>query len=167
MKNLHLLHGNFSRKVLLGSTLLTCLLACGPTPEEIVQTYGTGAVSRRHTEINGKKEGKMTEYYKDGKIKGERLFENDVQVGKTVYYYPSGRVKEAQYYQEGKMHGGDTVFYEDGKPQFLRTYNKGILDGYIRKWGPDGSLIYEARYANDTVVEVMGKSVHPDSLMSK
>jgi antitoxin component YwqK of YwqJK toxin-antitoxin module len=166
MKNLRYLYGHFPKYLVLGSAL-ACLVSCGPKPVEIVQTYGTGAVSRRHTEINGKKEGKMTEYYKDGKVKGERLFENDVQVGKTVYYYPSGRIKEAQYYEEGKMHGGDTVFYENGKPQFLRTYNKGILDGYIRKWAQDGSLIYEARYANDTVVEVMGKAVHPDSLMSK
>jgi antitoxin component YwqK of YwqJK toxin-antitoxin module len=30
--------------------------------------------------IKGKKEGTMTDYYKDGKVKGERLFENDMQV---------------------------------------------------------------------------------------
>lgn len=143
------------------------LSACAPETKEVVQHYGSGEVSRRHTEIGGKKEGKMTEYYKDGKIKGERLFENDLQVGKTTYYYPSGRIKEAQYYDQGKMHGGDTVFYEDGTPQFLRNFNHGVLDGYIRKWAPDGSIIYEAKYANDTLVEVKGQQVHPDTLMNK
>ena len=59
--------------------------------------------------VNGKKEGVMTEYYKDGKIKGDRLFKNDIQIGKSTFYYPSGKVKEVQYYEEGKITGGDTL----------------------------------------------------------
>jgi antitoxin component YwqK of YwqJK toxin-antitoxin module len=142
---------------------LLTLAACGNRPVEIVQNYGSGEVSRRHTEINGKKEGIMTEYYKDGKIKGERLFKDDIQIGKSTFYYPSGKVQEVQYYKEGKMDGGDTVFYETGQPQFLRTYSLGLLDGYLRKWAPDGSIIYEAKYSNDTVVEVKGKPVKLDT----
>lgn len=107
----------------------------------------------------------MIEYYKDGKIKGERLFENDMQIGKTTYYYPSGKIQEAQYYDEGKLHGGDTVFYESGSPQFMRNFNHGLLHGYLRKWAPDGSIIYEAKYSNDTLVEVKGEPVHPDTLL--
>jgi antitoxin component YwqK of YwqJK toxin-antitoxin module len=163
-------HSTLLRKTNKGAYLIAiaCLLvfwACGTDSKEVVQNYGTGEVSRRHTEINGKKEGKMIEYYKDGAVKGERLFENDIQVGKTIYYYPNGKIKEVQYYEEGKLHGGDTVFYENGKPQFLRNFNLGVLHGYIRKWNTDDSLIYEARYSNDTLVEVKGQSVHPDSLI--
>ena len=105
----------------------------------------------------------MTEYYPDGKVKGVRQFENDIQVGKTVYYYPSGPVKEVQYYDQGKMNGGDTVFYENGRPKFLRSFDHGKLNGYIRKWAEDGSLIYEARYAQDQLVQVKGQDIDPDS----
>jgi antitoxin component YwqK of YwqJK toxin-antitoxin module len=143
---------------------VSVIQSCGPRSEEVVQNYPTGEVSRRHTEINGKKEGKMIEYYKDGKIKGERLFKNDIQVGKSVFYYPTGEIKEVQYYEDGKMQGGDTVFYESGHPKFLRTFHQGLLDGYIRKWDTNDSLIYEARYAGDTLVEVKGQVLHPDSL---
>lgn len=108
----------------------------------------------------------MTDYYKDGQIKGERFFENDIQVGKTVYFYPSGSVKEVVYFDGGKMNGGDTIFYEDGKLQFLRTWNQGLLDGYVRKWDTLGVVTYEAKYAADRLVEVQGKSVHPDSLLA-
>jgi antitoxin component YwqK of YwqJK toxin-antitoxin module len=146
---------------------LLIFTSCAPKPEEIVQYYPTGEVSRKHTQISGKKEGLMTDFYKDGKVKGQRFFENDLQVGKTVYYYPSGKIKEAQYYEEGKLHGGDTIFYEDGKPEFMRNFTNGLLDGYIRKWGPDGAIIYEARYSNDTLVEVKGESIHPDTLSVK
>jgi antitoxin component YwqK of YwqJK toxin-antitoxin module len=155
-------------KLTLLTVVITLSISVGCNqPEEVLQYYTSGEISRRHTEINGKKEGKMTEYYKDGKIRGERMFENDLQEGKTTYYYPSGKIKEAQYFEQGKLHGGDTLFYENGKPQFLRNYNHGALDGYIRKWGVDGSVIYEAKYANDTLIEVKGVPVHPDTLMQQ
>lgn len=139
------------------------LLSCSSNTEEVILTYPTGEISQRHTEVNGKKEGVMTEYYKDGKIKGDRLFKNDIQIGKSTFYYPSGKVKEVQYYEDGKITGGDTLFYETGEPEFLRTYTKGILDGYLRKWAPDGTIIYEAKYSNDTLVEVKGEPIKRDT----
>ncbi len=151
----------------LGSFFFLCAFGCMNKREEIVHNYPSGEISRRFTEINGKKEGLMTEYYKDGKLKSERRFEHDIQQGKSVLYYPSGKTKKVQYYEEGKLQGGDTLFYENGKPQFLRNFNKGVLDGYIRKWGVNDSLIYEAKYANDDLIEVQGESVHPDSLIKE
>jgi len=141
--------------------------SCGSKSEEIVQTYVSGEVRRTHTEINGKKEGKMTEYYKDGKVKAEMLFENDLQVGKSIMYYPSGKIQQVQYFDKGKLNGGDTTFYESGKPQFLRTFSNGKMDGYIRKWNEHDSIIYEARYAHDTLVEVKGQVLRPDPATEK
>lgn len=141
----------------------TCLLACqssapAPADKEYIEYYGTGQVQRRYTVVNGKKEGKMTDYYTDGRIKGERWFENDLQIAKSVLYYQSGAVQEVQYYgQEGKRHGGDTVFYENGKPQFALQYEDGLKNGYLRKWSEIGTLIFEARYEKDSLVEVRGQ----------
>lgn len=149
---------------LLSALLLIGITACQPESKEVVQHYGTGQISRRHTEVNGKKEGTMTEYYPDGTVKGVRLFEHDIQVGKTIYYYPGGAVKEVQYYDQGKINGGDTVFYENGKPQFLRTFDHGKLHGDLRKWAEDGSIIFEARYDQDKLAEVKGQEVRPDSM---
>jgi len=158
---------NYKSGVLLCFVLLTSIFACESKPKEVLQYYPSGELSRKHFEIKSKKEGKMTDYYKDGKVKGERLFENDVQVGKTVYFYPSGSVKEVLYFDAGKMNGGDSIFYEDGKLQFLRNWNMGVLDGYIRKLDTAGIVTYEAKYANDQLIQVQGKSVHPDSLITK
>ena len=105
------------------------------------------------------------EYFKDGKVKAERMFKDDVQVGVAITYYPGGAVKERQYYSdEGMKTGGDTLFYESGKPQFLRNWDKNKLHGYIRKWGEDGTLIYEAKYDHDKLVEVKGEAIQQDSL---
>ncbi len=109
----------------------------------------------------------MIEYYRDGSIQGERLFEHDVEVGKSTFYYPNGVIKEVQYYDQGKMNGGDTVFYDTGKIQFLRNWDHGLLDGYIRKWDQQGVMRYEAKYAKNVLVEVKGQSLKPDSLQIK
>ncbi len=136
-------------------------------PVEVVQNYGTGEISRRYFKINGKKEGLMKDFYPNGRLKAERIFENDIQVGKTTIYHKNGSVKEVQYYKDGKIHGGDTVFYDTGAPEMVLTFNKGLKDGYVRKWAADGSLTYEARYANEVLVEVKGESILPDSLNSR
>jgi len=109
----------------------------------------------------------MTEYYKDGKVKSLRTFENNVEIGQSVFFYESGAVKERIYLADGKLNGGDTIFYENGKPQFMRNWNQGLLDGYVRKWDTLGVVTYEAKYAADKLVEVQGKSVHPDSLITE
>jgi antitoxin component YwqK of YwqJK toxin-antitoxin module len=127
--------------------------------EEVKENYGTGETSRVFKRINGKIEGKMVDYYPSGQLMGERLFENDKQIGKTTLYYEGGEVKEVQYYENGLKNGGDTVFYEDGKPKFAVTLKDEKKNGYLRKWDEDGSLIYEAKFEMDTLIEVSGESV--------
>lgn len=131
-------------------------------PQEQLQNFASGEISRRFYLVNGKKEGKMTDYFIDGKVRSERIFENDRQVGKTVFFYPSGKTKEVQYYEDGLKHGGDTTFYEDGRLQFVLPFQQGKQHGYVRKWAPDGSLTFEARYEMDTLVEVRGQKIRPD-----
>lgn len=139
-----------------------CQSANSNQPVERVEKYGTGSVSRRYQEIDGKKEGKMTDYFPDGRLKAERWFQNDQQTGRTVIYFPGGQIREVQYYQDGKKEGGDSLFYENGKLEFVVEYHQEKKHGYMRKWTPDGALIIEARYSMDSLVEVKGKPVQLD-----
>lgn len=100
----------------------------------------------------------MAEYYRDGQVRSERLFKNDKQTGRSVFFYPKGQTKEIQYFDEnGLKQGGDSTFYENGSLQLLMNFENGKKHGYLRKWSPEGNLIYEARYERDTLVEVKGK----------
>lgn len=144
------------------------LLSCNQAPQtpqivEKTEQYGTGALSRRYQEIDGKKQGLMTDYYPDGRLKAERWFEDDKQAGRTVLYYPDGAIKEVQYYQDGKKEGGDTVFYENGRVQFVVHFHEEKKNGYLRKWSPEGDLVFEAKYAMDSLVEVKGQAIQPDT----
>jgi len=70
----------------------------------------------------------------------------------VILTYPTGEISQRHTEVNGKR-----------EPEFLRTYTKGILDGYLRKWAPDGTIIYEAKYSNDTLVEVKGEPIKRDT----
>lgn len=153
---------------LLAAVLLSMYAgACGQSPavkddiRERFEKYGNGAVSRKYREINGKKEGKMVDYYPDGRLKAERWFEHDKQSGRTVLFYPEGQLMEVQYYQNGKKEGGDTLFYQTGQPQFALWYTAEQKNGYLRKWTAEGKIVFEARYEKDSLVEVKGVALKP------
>ncbi len=149
----------FRSLTLFALLILSACTSSAPQAVETVQRYETGAVSRRFHTINGKKEGKMTDYYADGKLMAERWFVADRQSGRTVIYYPNGQVKEVQHLLDGKKNGGDTLWYEDGHLQFVSHLQDDKLHGYLRKWAPDGALIFEAKYDQDTLIEVKGEPI--------
>lgn len=147
-----------------------CFLLCGcifltycetdkSKPVEILQNYATGEPSRRYFEVNGKKEGTMTDYYPRGQIKATRLFKNDIQVGRTILYYKNGKIQESQYYSNGVKHGGDTIFHENGLPRLAIQFTEGKKNGYVRTWDMEGKLIFEAKYEMDSLKEVKGKAI--------
>ena len=161
---------------LLVALFILCAAACkektqtpppGPQSAERVERYENGAVSRRVMIVDGKKEGKMTDYFNDGKIMGERWFKNGLQEGRTVMYYPSGKVKEVQYYTQGKQQQGDTIWYEDGRIQFTVFFKDDKKQGYLRKWGTDGKLVFESKYDRDTLIEVKGKPIPRESVNTR
>lgn len=147
--------------------LLLAVCACENNTYERIERYETGQISRRSNIVNGLKEGKMTDYYNDGKLMAERFFVHGNQEGRTTIYYPSGQIKEVQHFQNGQKQGGDTLYYEDGKVQFLTTLKDDKKNGFLRKWDPNGELIYEAKYAMDTLIEVKGQPINRNTSAAK
>lgn len=138
-----------------------------PTTYERIERYENGQIARRSNLVNGKKEGKMTDYYNDGKLMAERNFVHGLQHGRTSIYYPNGALKEVQYFENGKKQGGDTLWYEDGKIQFATMLKDDKKNGYLRKWSPTGELVYEAKYALDTLIEVKGVPIDRNTSAAK
>lgn len=146
---------------------MSVAIACNTAPKETerIERYESGVISRTIRLVDGKKQGIMKDFYPDGKLMAERMFENGLQSGRTVIYYPSGKIKEVQYYQDGLQTMGDTLWYEQGQIQFAVTFMENKKNGYLRKWDTDGTLIYESKYEMDTLVEVKGKPLHPDTVL--
>jgi len=139
--------------------ILLCIVlvwaACQASQKEHLLYYkDSGAVLRRYYTVNDKIEGKMFEYHPDGTVKFERNFENGVENGPVSTYYPNGKVKEKQYIDHGKIQGSDTIWNADGRVQRVTNFRDGKVDGDLRTWNPDGSLLFEARYSMDSLLEM-------------
>jgi antitoxin component YwqK of YwqJK toxin-antitoxin module len=67
--------------------------ACKSNTKENLLYYNDGKILRRYTTVGDKIEGPVTEYYPDGKVKIERMFQNGLQVGRAVVYFNDGKIK--------------------------------------------------------------------------
>lgn len=109
--------------------------------------------------MDGRIEGEMEEYDMEGNRRVVRTFQNGREDGRTVFFNEQGGIQEVQYYREGIKEGGDTMFDASGRPRFVLSYKDGKKHGFLRKWSDDGSLLYEARFDMDTLVEVRGQKI--------
>ncbi|HEX5625904.1 MAG TPA: hypothetical protein VFX48_07800 [Saprospiraceae bacterium] len=146
-----------------GTAVLTALVflsllisSCRDKSREVEEHYSFGPLSRKTTMVGKHKEGPMTDYYPDGKVKAIREFKANLQHGRSVFYYPDGSLQKVQYYQDNLQEDTDSSFYENGKVKLTMDFTKGIKNGYIRKFDSTGNLYFSARYAMDSLVEVNG-----------
>lgn len=121
--------------------------------------FPSGELQSRWTEVDGRIEGEMKEYDIQGRLRAERNFLNGQETGKSIFYNEQGGIAEVQYYKDGIKEGGDTMFDASGRPRFVLSYKDGKKHGFLRKWSDDGSLLYEARFDMDTLVEVRGQKI--------
>lgn len=148
--------------------LLLLLSSCqsnAPKSEEKIERYDQGQIKRRTQLVDGKRDGKMTDYYPDGNMRGERYFTNGQQTGRTVWYFRSGKVKEVQYFANNEKQGGDTLWYETGEVQYTVDFQDSKKNGYFRKWSKEGEIVIEARYARDSLLEVTKGMLHAGDVM--
>ncbi|HLF62744.1 MAG TPA: toxin-antitoxin system YwqK family antitoxin [Saprospiraceae bacterium] len=154
-----------------GLVFLCCLAfllsipSCDPKPKEVLQYFEDGSVSRRHFEVNGKKEGLMVDYHANGKVKGERIFVNDLQEGRTIWFYPDGTKKETQEFFQGIQTGTDSMWLPSGVLQRVIYFENGKKHGPMRSWSEDGTLILEVIYQEDSLMTVIKSLARQDSTM--
>tara|TARA_B100000959_G_C14963855_1_gene616907 strand:- start:1276 stop:2091 length:816 start_codon:yes stop_codon:yes gene_type:complete len=102
--------------------------------------------------INGKKEGLHKEYYKNGRLKAERIFINDKLDGISKIYYKSGKSKSklmaTANFKNSKMEGTATGYYYNGRVRFYENYKNNIKNGYCKYFNEYGGIKKEENYKN-------------------
>jgi antitoxin component YwqK of YwqJK toxin-antitoxin module len=119
---------------------------------EVVKYSNTGKPSRRFTEVDGVIEGRMEEYFPDGKIKYIRNFAKGQQHGITIGYYPTGERRQSQTFVHGLQEGNDSTFMRNGALQMTIAFKNGKKNGTTTRWSPEGKKIFEAEFADDKLV---------------
>jgi uncharacterized protein len=125
--------------------------------EKLYIYYENGTIRREFQVIDGKHEGLMLDFYPTGKKKVERQMHNDIQVGKTIIYHEDGeKIKEIQYFdQNGNREKGDTIWYYNGNIEFISQFYNDKKNGLLTKYDTTGTLIYSAKFQNDTLLKVI------------
>lgn len=112
---------------------------------------------------NGKKNGYLKEYYRDGTLKASQYYVNDTLDDTTRIYHPDRRLKTIQIYKDKRRHGVwrdynksgglySEISFQDGllhgpsaqytyrtlKPKTKTNYHFGVKDGWEETFYPNG-----------------------------
>lgn len=99
---------------------------------------------------NGVRSGTSTKYYKDGKVKSVKEWDNDKIVGTATEYYENGGVAKVEHYNNGKLNGTSTEYYADGiSPHIVVNYVDGLLNGAYTVYSPTGAITTLKHYKNN------------------
>lgn len=85
-----------------------------------------------------------------------RLIKHHIENGfeiKELGFYPTGEKEREFLMKEGLKHGKCMLWYKDGTIQVEENYVDGHLDGLVKRYEFDGSLIEEKKYEKGQLVE--------------
>jgi len=75
--------------------------------------------------------GPYAEFWQNGQMFKEGVFEDGVPVGVWKYWHDNGQLSRELNYKKGQLEGSVEVFREDGSKEAQRSYHSGLKDG---KW---------------------------------
>lgn len=136
--------------LLIGSTLgVQAELVTERFPNGVVKSqieYKDGT----RTETNaGVKEGKEKVYYNTGELAYEVINIDGKRDGALNWYDRDGNHLEVIHYQKGKRHGINKLFYPNGKLRAEVMYINDKKEGPYKEYFDTGTLALEVNYKND------------------
>lgn len=87
---------------------------------------------------DGKKNGKVEEWYTSGEKKSEGYYQDGKKHGQFVSWYKNGQKKLQLNYRAGIEHGKYVDWFKNGKKQIKLHYCHGKMHGKFTRWSPDG-----------------------------
>ena len=97
--------------------------------------------------------GLVTNYFKNGKLKEQKTFENGKLTNEYTSYYENGNVKEHFFMKEGKKLGVGAVFTEDGRVCTLTPYKNDASEGFYVVVDADGNYSKYSSTDNQPILE--------------
>ncbi len=134
----------------------------GNLPEGIRRDYDTsGKVVASFIFSNGKitgegiiddegvKDGPWKEYYEDGQLRAEGLYNLGNRIGRWRFYHQTGGLEqEGNFNDQGKPEGPWKWFHENGNVFREEAYRNGKLDGLFTEYTDDGKVVVQGEYVD-------------------
>jgi len=111
--------------------------------------YEMGQVAYIVNYVDGKRDGIMTWYDKEGKVLSESSYKLGKLEGKDIAYYPSGVVKHTVTYIDDKKEGYQKEYFDNGVVALNVLYVAGKKEGKEIEYTYEGKLYSEVKYKNN------------------
>jgi antitoxin component YwqK of YwqJK toxin-antitoxin module len=95
---------------------------------------------------DGKRDGFLKEYYRNGNLKIKQFYSNDSLTDSCIAYYENGNLQFIQYLKNGKKEGAWKKFNEQGKLIQEVNYKDDEKDGYAAKYSYRSLQLLEKWY---------------------
>ncbi len=162
-----------TRKGLRLAPLLVAFLlvgALGPTrfvrAGEVVEAFDDGSPRLKYvTNDQGQKDGKYTEFHRNGKVAVEATYRADQLEGAWASYFEGGKVRVRTSYKGGKKNGHYEEFAENGETLVTSNYADDQLNGKVEVFR--GRKVASSQtWRNGELVGLDGVVAHPVALDS-
>ena len=87
---------------------------------------------------DGKKDNLWIEWYSNGSIKSEEIYDMGKPTGEWKFWYNNGNIKLCTNYKNGYLDGLRTEWYENGQKKEIGNYKKNKFHGEWKKWYSNG-----------------------------
>lgn len=117
--------------------------------EKTIYYPGTEIVKQTVTYKNGKKNGYLKEYFRDGSLKASQFFVNDTLNDTTIIYHENKQLKTLHTYRNKKKHGCWRDYNKEGRLTSELFFKDGLLDSVCSTFGyRSGKPVTRIHYQN-------------------
>jgi len=125
------------------------------TQRDSVWTFysnNTKTVTRRMEYDAGKINGKVQNFYPDGNVAEEIVWENGQKNGSWKQYFKNGQLKTTATYANHKLDGKFASYTPDGKTSIEGVYRNNVRDGEWNRYDEDGNLVITIKYDGGIII---------------
>lgn len=111
-------------------------------------TYSKGKIiSEGIIDDEGVKDGPWKEYYEDGQLRSEGLYNLGKRVGRWKFYHQNGSIEqEGNYNTQGNPEGAWKWYYDNALVQREESFRNGQSDGLYTEFDEKGAVVVQGEY---------------------
>jgi antitoxin component YwqK of YwqJK toxin-antitoxin module len=146
------------------STFTFCSVGCC---EESVREYYKSGKLKSERSYNEEKQlhGPYNIYYENGQLQEEEIYKNGFFDGPHKTYYENGQLKSEAFYKNGKAEGLSRDYYRNGNIQNEEVKKSGKRDGLYRAYNENGKISEEGNYKNG-MPDGLWKRYYPSGMLN-
>lgn len=97
------------------------------------------------------KHGKESEWYENGQLKSEAVWDNGSPVGSFTTFYEDGKKSSETIFKDGKKDGEAIEYFSNGNTKSSTVYKAGRREGVAKEWYENGKIKKEDNFVDNSL----------------